>query len=709
MRKSVLLGALLAFTACGGDEDTPPPPLSVDAGPNDSGVFTPDQDGDEWPDELDNCPSLFNPEQRDRDRDGVGDVCDDPCAATPNGGQGGGPGPDDCVGIEESEPNEDGEAVTLLPIGQIIQVSGTVEPPQGPEQPIDVFRIMVPARTALRIRMARDRPESLVQPGFFVTGGGFTAPREADGLFVAERDVYVAEAGEYRITVGDRRGLFGEQVRGSIDYGYALSVAAVDPDPRPFRLEQVRRTIRVVPGEEVLFEGEIPANDPTLFFTTSLFGRGLSNEGVDTILVLERDDGDMTTVIENDNLAAGLLDARIVTDFDAAKNARLLLTHRRVFGTDLDAREVELTILQPTTEIELEPNDRPDLATQLTFPGLTQGRIDPPLDPMLGPGDLDWYFFDGTQGQIISFRGIIASDNSTNPVLFLVTVEGDLADPTIEVLYSNSRSSGTAPLIQAILPETRRYYLVVAEEINITPPPPPEPPQFVGGGLYNYSIFSEVTGIQATDQFLESDIINGDFEEGGILDRILVIPSTNPVLFEADILAAAPTEQNTPFLRVYEPGPGAVIGEGLLSAIAYLPEANVYVLGVHNANAGLGGLDFNYQLQGTLTPFTAIEESEPNNDPGQETTLRTPVEVVLAEADELDLDRYQVTAVMDQTLEALVTTGSPDRAVEIFDEAGVLQAQGAGGATFMVPADGMYTVQVAGAAEAPYTLIVRLR
>lgn len=58
---------------------TPPPGYFTYQNDNCPGVFNPDQadrDGDGIGDACDNCPDVYNPNQRDRDGDGVGDACD---------------------------------------------------------------------------------------------------------------------------------------------------------------------------------------------------------------------------------------------------------------------------------------------------------------------------------------------------------------------------------------------------------------------------------------------------------------------------------------------------------------------------------------------------------------------------------------------------------------------------------------------------------
>src|SRR5207249_2304542 len=76
-----------------------------------------DADGDGVADAADDCPRVPNPDQRDTDGDGIGDACDD-CPLTPNPDQADGDGDgvgdacDDCPGVPDREQSDgDGDGV----------------------------------------------------------------------------------------------------------------------------------------------------------------------------------------------------------------------------------------------------------------------------------------------------------------------------------------------------------------------------------------------------------------------------------------------------------------------------------------------------------------------------------------------------------------------------------------------------------------------
>ncbi len=58
-----------AFDAAGNESSRSSPPIFVT-------TLSPDADNDGIPDSLDNCPTVYNPDQLDTDEDGSGDVCD---------------------------------------------------------------------------------------------------------------------------------------------------------------------------------------------------------------------------------------------------------------------------------------------------------------------------------------------------------------------------------------------------------------------------------------------------------------------------------------------------------------------------------------------------------------------------------------------------------------------------------------------------------
>lgn len=695
-----LLILALGLAACGGGDST-------DAGPDsgvdpDSGFDPTDLDFDFWPDAMDNCPGVANPEQRDRDLDGVGDACDT-CPSTPNGGVGDQPGQDACEPVTEAEPNDQpgaGEMVALVEEGRIREIRGAIEPPT-PEgtQAFDRFRVMVGAGTKLRVRVARAGPDSLLEPIVVVSGGGYVADRTADGLFSAERELYMAEAGTYEIGVADRRGVLGGAPTGNLDYTYALSVTAIPVEPanrtpplsaEPFDID-ARRAVPVL-------DLDLMPAPFTLIGTETDLGQFASETGVDTILVVERADG---TVIENDDLAEGFLDSRVILELEAQERVRVVLDHAGVSGDG--EQEVRLTIAQPDTTRELEPNDRPDLASELVFPGETSGQISAPADLEAGPPDLDWYFIDANAGQLVALTGLIRPAAVVNPFMALVRV-WDEAGEDIEVLYFNTDSSNISPRIEAIMPEAGRYYVVVGDESNLG-----DPETFSGGPLFEYGIFAEATGIQPDPQIVTSTAtIDGLLDPGGRLKRHLFTASA-PTLVFVDVTASG--EDVDPILRAYGPGARGQIGEGAGALMAYLPGAETYVFAVHNENNGLGGPTATYEARVSYQDVTAQMEAEPNDLPADGQRLRGWRDVVTgAIGPDGDEDLYTITATGGTTLDAVLSIGGRDRQVQIEDSAGLVVAAGVGGATDVaLPAADDYVIRVTSPVEGPYTLIVRVR
>lgn len=684
----------VGFTfACGGE--APPPDVTPTDGGIvvDSGILGPDQDGDEWTDDIDNCPAAHNPEQRDRDRDGVGDDCDT-CPSTPNGGVGGMPGQGACEPQDEVEPNDlstEAGPVNLAPIGGIREVRGVIEAPLG-AQAVDRYQVMLPARTLLKVRVARSRPQSLLEPLVVITSPAYTSPRSAEGLFVAAREIYAASAGAYEIAVSDRRGVRGAPVGGA-EWGYALALEVIAAEPEGVTAPFVDRVFALAPiGKVGLYQVDLAAADFTRLELESAFGDGATDTGLDPILVVERGDG---TVLENADLAPGYKNARVILDLDAPETVRIAVDHGVAWG-EAPSPELRLTVDQPNTDEELEPNDLPSLSSKLVFPGETSGRIDAPIDAAEGPPDEDWFSFEGTAGQVIGISGLIRPASQVDPIFALVTV-GDGGEVE-ETLYVGANSSGNAPYLEAVLPETRTYHLIVADERNLADPP------YRGGPLFSYGLFSEVIGIQPDPVVLTSSAsFSGVLDPGGRVGRHLLVASA-PTLIHLSLVAASVPELE-PFFRVYGPGAVGQLGQGA-EALAFLPGPETYVVGVQNAAQGQGGPAFRYDVQLTYHPLSGVDESEPNDADGAADRLAPTRDVARgALSAATDVDRYVLALAGGSTLLAQV---SGRQQVSVYGPGGALLSQGVAGVAQPIAAAGDYQVVVEGA-PGPYVLSVLAR
>ncbi len=584
VQRAPVLALTALLIACG---DDPMMMVGGDAGPSTvDASIGPDEDGDEWRDDLDNCPKTANTEQRDRDLDGIGDRCDT-CPSTPNNGEMGTVDQSSCTPMDEVEPNDDAagaQALSLMPMDQLSAVRGAIERPRNDQQAYDRYVIMAAAQSMVVVRVARASPDSLLEPSIEVTGGSYTSPRTAHGLFVAERQLYFSEAGTYEIAIADRRGAFGDEPKGDEAYAYELSVRAMAVDAEsltPGFKDQALRLDRA--GTVRIFDMSVMQADIARFeLKTEL--QPTFGEGIDPILVLEGADG--AVIEENDEFSDRSLNARVLLEGIQAQDIRMVVDHQRIEGDVLD---LTMTVDFPDANEELEPNDTLDLATPLEFCQLceTAGVLD--TGSSANP-DIDWFTFDAVAGQIVRFSALITQGSQADPFVAVGFQEND----EFRSMYV-SGNFGTTPessSVEAIFGTAGTYYVGVVDERNLEKDMPP----FNGGPLYLYKIVVELGSIFPADLLTSSATVSGAINPGGRIKRWRVMAGGATQL-RIRTLRSAPLM--SPRIRVFGENAIGLLGAGDESVTVDLPAAGTYIIGVSNGQRGVGGpgVDFDLSVQ----------------------------------------------------------------------------------------------------------------
>ncbi|MEE2901237.1 MAG: hypothetical protein VYC39_02860 [Myxococcota bacterium] len=585
MLRLVLVTAL-ALAACGGETgdevDTTRPDAST-------GINGPDRDGDEWTDDIDNCPDLPNYEQRDRDRDGIGNECDT-CPSTPNNDPTG-LTQSQCELNQETEPNNDtaqAQVLSLPMLGEAVAISGIVEAPLNAKTAPDRYVIMAPGQSAVRIRCARGSYLSLLEPQIEVSGGSYTVSRIVDGQHIAERIFYFSEAGTYEIAISDRRGRKENVKKGNLDYAYELSIQTVILEAEQLTLPITDRSLRVEPkGQVAVYEASImPTEQLRLEIKTPL---GPGEDGYDPILVVENEDGSLWE--ENHVYTDERADARLLLQVDKAETIRIIVDHRELVGRE--AVPQTLSIDYPDQDAELEPNDSRELASDLSYcQGCeTRGII---ANQDSGIADIDWYSFQATAGQIVSFRGLVPPNSQIDPYIALGQFESSLFVP----IYENGTSSGVSARFDAIIPETGEYFLRFEDEQNKEKMSGP----YRGGGLYTYTIFTEFLVLAPSPELESGVLTNGVINPGGSLHRYLITTSDR-IRVDFSLDYSRLLTDFAPLIRVYEPGATKLIAEGGDGLNVTLPSSGSYVVTVHNSDGGIGGPEYSYELTANRSSF----------------------------------------------------------------------------------------------------------
>lgn len=579
MLRCVLLFTILAIVACGGGDSDKVDTARTDAS---TGVTGPDRDGDEWSDDIDNCPDLPNYEQRDRDRDGIGNECDT-CPSTPNNDPNG-LTQSQCRLSQENEPNNNSSQAQALPlpaIGEAIAIQGVVEQPADAFTASDRYLIMVPSQSAFRIRCARGSFLSLLEPQIEVSGGSYTISRIVDDQQVAERIFYFSEAGTYEVAISDRRGRKENVVKGNADYAYELSFQAVVIETEQLSLPITERTLRIEPkGQVAVYEASIvPTEQLRLEITTPL---GPGEGGYDPILIVERSDGSVWE--ENHIYTNERADARLLLEVEAPETIRVIVDHRELVGRESVPQT--LSIDYPDQDAELEPNDSRELASDLSYcQGCETSGVIANDDSAIA--DIDWYSFDATAGQIVSFRGLVPPNSQIDPFISLGQFDSSLFVP----IYENGTSSGVSARFDAIIPETGKYFLRFEDEQNKQKTSGP----YRGGGLYTYKIFTEFMVLAPSPELENGVVTEGVINPGGSLQRYLITTSDRTQV-DFSLTYSSLLTDFSPLIRVYEPGATKLIAEGTDGLQVILPTAGSYVVAIHNSEMGIGGPEYSYEL-----------------------------------------------------------------------------------------------------------------
>ncbi len=228
------------------DETTDPPDLPEEMGGGDMGVDMPepdmkpdeDRDDDGILNDEDNCPDAANPDQRDRDRDGLGDTCD----AFRNYHD-----PDNPTSLEELLENEEvnDDAAIAEDLGTTLPFAGTgiISPPEGETPDIDFWSIEVDGPTNLLVEVNHAAPLGLpstsFQPAALITGYETRSvnvfrvglsPVQGRGFV---REVFLPVAGKYTIGVSHITNFINTQPnRGNTRWTYTLRASEL-PLPEP--------------------------------------------------------------------------------------------------------------------------------------------------------------------------------------------------------------------------------------------------------------------------------------------------------------------------------------------------------------------------------------------------------------------------------------------------------------------------------------------
>lgn len=508
-----LLPALVLSGACGNEPEQEEPLPFEEDGPDSDG----DEDGGDHADGDgvadggdgdgpvdgvgDNCPAISNPDQRDRDRDEVGDACDWlPYFYDPSNPQG------DDVPILREETGPPNGTFQEARDGWQIQVPFRLEGALSAPGEIDHYAIEIDGPTTLLVHM--EPLGGSIWPGLIFVGDepsneGYQAVVLADnsGEEVVQ-DVHLPYRGRYIVAVSDFRTLTSQGQSGGANFGYRLSLSSPPlPEPEVISLP-APRVVTTYDREIYRFQLEVTGRDALRVIATGA-SRNQNSILLPGIQIFDTHDHRLLAHTIQEQIPEGTTRNELNLKLgDEVETVDILVFSHLGLGVNDLLIEMEFRDqLQDLERIDDPRDSRGDHLLWVTPGAELRGAIDPPRlisDTQLR-ADRDYFLVAGQRGDFLEIEVAPAPGSLVIPEIEVGTY---FFSPSFEFFSSWHRSRlaterGQTSRLSALV--TGRYDGELAISIvhrgNATVAP-------VGGPQYGYELSVRRAAIPAADQGL---------------------------------------------------------------------------------------------------------------------------------------------------------------------------------------------------------------
>lgn len=658
-------------------EDTghaePDAEVTPDAGPGEEDAFVEpdvpappaDSDGDGVLDEDDNCVDVPNPDQADRDRDGIGDACDhmpyyhDP--ANPAAVQ----------GLREDETvlsNDTALAGLEYGLSLPFVARGLVDPIDDFGADLDFYSFEIDEPTAVLVHL---QSSQTMWGGVIVLGMDFANQNVFRALISsnlgteAHRDLFLPFAGRYTLVVSDARNLIESQADvGGAGLQYAVSLSALPlPEPEVVTLPMTPSTFQSTGELRVV---EVAATDVEGVRATITGAAADANSFVTPLAVLYDPDQKRTVAVNAPGQSAETQVGTLPALLHPRDRLWVIDDHSQQFGTSTTTLNVQKIDLTSEPETASAPADtRNDDLPWLEIGTTIQGRIDAPRGAV---GDLDFFLVAVERGQTLKVTVTPEPDGLLEPWLQL-THYGDQTGYPYAFHETDLSTTVAAVSAQYVITATMDGEVAISLEhagnaFSSTP---------VGGDEYRYTLSVEDVTPQPATFPTAQFTADVEFEIGG---HGLVEFSGTPGEF------VSLTVESTlyPEVRVIDTSDWRVIATASYGTTFALPSAGPFwVELVDIIGRGTGGVPSTI----TVAPMVATPI-------GALPAVATGVLETTPQA----LHTFEVTA--GDRIDVRVHAPSFFASLDVFDE----NLQPVGGRfyvdrRFIAPSTGTYTVAVA--------------